>query len=89
MNMMRNLFGGGGFNLPGPLGNIANIFQKFNQFKQNPIGALMGVGVNIPNELSNNPEAMVNYLRNSNQMDDNQFSQLKQLAEQFQSILPK
>lgn len=88
MNTMRNLFGGG-FNLPGPLGNIANLIRKFNQFRENPLGALMSTGVNIPSNIGNNPEAMVNYLRNSGQMNDNQFSELKQMAEQFQSFMPK
>ena len=89
MNMMRNLFGSGGQGLPGPLGNIAALFQKFNQFVKNPFGALLGMGINIPNNLSNDPKAMVNYLRNSGQMNDNQFSQIKDLAEQFQNFMPK
>lgn len=80
--MMRNLFGGGPL-LPGPLGNIANLFQKFNQFRQNPIGSLLGMGINIPQNISNNPEAIVNYLRNSGQMSEDQFNQFSQLAQQF------
>lgn len=88
MNMMRSLFGGNGFG--GPLGNIMNIFQKFQQFVQNPFAALMSLGnVNIPQNLSNNPEAMVNYLRNSGQMTSDQFDQCNQLTQQFQNIMPK
>ena len=86
---MRNLFGSGGPGLPGPLGNIAELIRKFNQFVKNPLGALLGLGVDIPNNIGNNPQAMVNYLRNSGQMNDNQFGQFKDLAEQFQHIMPK
>lgn len=90
MNMMQNLFGGGGGpGLPGPLGRIANIFQLFNRFRQNPIAALFGVNVNVPQNIQNNPEAIVNYLRNSGQMSEEQFNQMSQMANQFQSLMPK
>lgn len=90
MNMMRNFFGGSqGPGLPGPFGAISNMIQKFNEFRQNPIGAFMGTNINIPQNLGNNPEAMVNYLRNSGQMSEEQFNQLSQMANQFQNIMPK
>ena len=89
MNMMRNLVGGPPQSMPGPFGNIMNLIQKFNQFRQNPIGAIMGLGIDIPQNIGNNPEAIVNYLRNSGQMSDQQFNQLSQMANQFQNVLPK
>lgn len=90
MNMMRNFFSGNqGPGLPGPLGAISNLFQKFNEFRQNPMGALMGMNVNVPQNLGNNPEAIVNYLRNSGQMSEEQFNQLSQMANQFQNFMPK
>lgn len=91
MNQMRNFFGGngGGFNLPGPLGNIANLFQKFQQFTQNPLGALLSIGVSIPQNVNGDPESMVNYLRNSGQMSNDQFNQFSQMANQFQNFMAK
>ena len=65
--------------------NMANMMQKFNQFRQNPVGALMGMGFNVPQHLQNNPEGIVNYLRNSGQMTDEQFNQFSQMAQQFQN----
>lgn len=89
-SMMKNLFGGQpSFNLPGPLGGIANLVQKFNQFRQNPMAALINTGVQFPDSVQGNPEAMVNYLRNSGQMTEEQFSQFSQLAGQFQSFIGK
>lgn len=64
---------------------MANMMQKFNQFRQNPVGALMGMGFNVPQHLQNNPEGIVNYLRNSGQMTDEQFNQFSQMAQQFQN----
>lgn len=63
--------------------------QKFNQFRQNPIGAIIGMGFNVPPHLQNNPQATVNYLRNSGQMSEEQFNQFSQMAQQFQNNMPK
>lgn len=71
----------------GPLGNMANLMQMFSQFRNNPIGALMSMGCNIPQNVQNSPEAIVNYLRNSGQMSDQQFNQFSNFARQFQSGL--
>jgi len=68
-----------------PMGNFFNMMQMFNQFRQNPIGALMGMGFNVPPHLQNNPEGTVNYLRNSGQMSEQQFNQFSQMAQQFQA----
>ena len=81
MNPMGNFF-----NL---FGNISNLMQKFNQFRQNPIGTIMGMGFNVPPHLQNNPQGTVNYLRNSGQMSEEQFNQFSQMAQQFQNNLPK
>ncbi len=70
-----------------PFGNMMNLVQMFNQFKNNPSGALMNMGYNIPQNLQNNPEAIVNYLRNSGQMNDQQFNQFSNFAQQFQGFL--
>lgn len=88
-SMMHNLFGGGGSNLPGFLGNIANVVRLFKQFIQNPLGALMSVGANVPQNVSGNAESMVNYLRNSGQMNEDQFNQLNQLANDVRPFLSK
>lgn len=94
MNRMRNFFGGGspgefngiGMGNSGPLGNMVNLMQMFNQFKNNPFGALVSMGKNIPQRFQNDPEAMVNYLRSSGQMNNQQFNQFSNLAYQFQQF---
>lgn len=69
--------------------NMAGMMQKFNQFRQNPIGAMMQMGFNVPPHLQNNPQGIVNYLRNSGQMSEDQFNQFSQMAKQFQNNMPK
>ena len=94
MNRMRNFFGGGnpgnqGSSLPGPFGNIANALGKFKEFMTNPIGAMMGSGINIPQNIQGNPEAITNYLRSSGVMSDDQYNQVSQMAKMAQSFLCK
>ena len=63
MNFMRNTFGGN------PFGNFMALVQKFQQFASNPFGALMGLtDVEIPQILSNDPQGMVQHLRQSGQI---------------------
>jgi len=77
---MSNMGGMGG-GLPGPLGNIANLATMLNQFVQNPAGAIMGMGYDVPQNVQNGgPEAIVNYLRSSGKMTEQQFNQFSQLA---------
>ena len=58
--------------LSGPFGNIQQMIQQFNQFKQS---------------FNGNPQQQVQQLLNSGKMSQEQFNQLKQLADQFQGML--
>ena len=72
-------------------GNMLGMAQKFKEFSSNPIGALMGMNpnLNIPQNLANNPEAVVKHLISTGQMTQQTFDQLSQTANQLQSMLPK
>lgn len=61
----------------------------FWNFAKNPFGALMSLGLDIPQNINNNPEAMVNYLRSSGRMNDQDFNQYSDLAKQIQPFLGK
>ena len=58
--------------LTGPFGNIQNMMNRFNQFKQSFHG---------------DPKQQVQQLLNSGRMSQEQFNQLKQLADQFQNMM--
>lgn len=78
-----------GAGMPGPMGNVMSMMGQFQEFMKNPIGALMGSGINIPQNIQGNPEAITNYLRSSGQMSDDQFNQLSQMARMAQSFMGK
>lgn len=84
MNQMRNFFGGG--NSQGPFGNAFGLFQKFQQFMQNPMSVFMNSGLDIPQNVQGNPEAITNYLRSSGKMSDDQYNQASQMAQWAQNM---
>lgn len=62
----------GGGQMPGPMGNFAQMVQQFNQFKANFKG---------------NPKAEVEKLLQSGKLTQQQLNQLQQMAKQFQSLM--
>ncbi len=86
MTSIRNFFNQSP-QLPGFLGNFANAMNMFKQFSSNPMGALLGMNVNIPQNLANNPQAMVQHLIGSGQMSQEQFNQLSKTANLFQQMM--
>lgn len=73
MNPLYNLLGGGNnVPLPGPLGNMQNFMNQFNQFRQTFHG---------------DPKQQVQQMLNSGQMTQEQFNQLSQMATQLQRMM--
>ena len=62
----------GGVQMPGPMGNFAQMVQQFNQFKANFKG---------------DPKAEVEKLLQSGRLNQQQLNQLQQMAEQFKQLL--
>lgn len=89
MSPMRNYFGGNnnGMNMFGKLGNFMSIIPQFMQFAKDPVGSFMRAGFNMPQNVQNNPDAMVNYLRNSGQMTDEMYNQFSQMAGPVENYL--
>ena len=67
-----NLLGGGRMPSNNPFGNMMNVMQSFNQFRQTFQG---------------DPKQQVQQLLDSGRMTPDQFNQLQQMAQQFQSFL--
>ena len=55
-----------------PMGNMNGLLQRFNQFKKT---------------FSGNPQQQVQQLLNSGRMTQDQFNQLKQMADQMQKMM--
>jgi len=71
-NGMNNSFGATPLMNNNPIGNMLNMVNQFNQFK---------------NTFQGNPEQQVKQLLNSGKMSQQQFNQLSQVANQLQSFL--
>lgn len=57
--------------LPAPFGNLQNMVQQFNQFR---------------NTFKGDPKQQVQELLNSGRMTQDQFNQLKRMADQLQGM---
>ena len=70
--MANPLFQALGGQMPGPMGEFAQIVQQFNQFKANFKG---------------DPKAEVEKMVQSGKLSQAQLNQLQQMAKQFQSLM--
>lgn len=68
-----------------PFGSMGSFMRQFSGFMQNPIQFLMQRRMNIPQQYANDPRGAIQYLMNSGQMTQEQFTQLQNVARQIQS----
>lgn len=61
------------------MNNFGNMMSLFNRLTQNPSQTLVEMGLNIPSELSNNPQGIVQHLLNSGQISQQQVNQAMQM----------
>lgn len=87
MNIFNQL--GGKPNQMGQPQNMNQFMQMFQQFQQNPVKFLNQAGFNIPPELQNNPNGMIEYIRNSGRVSNEQNSQINQMANNAMQFMPR
>lgn len=58
-----------------------NIFGLFNSLMSNPLQLLMQNGLNIPQNIANNPEQIIQHLLNSGQITQEQVNQAVQMKD--------
>lgn len=73
MNPMFNAIGGG----------QPNMMQMLSQLKQNPMQFLMQRKFNVPQNLANDPNAILNHLLQTGQVNQNQINSAYQMAQRF------
>lgn len=71
-NPLMQFMGGGAMGLPPQFGNIMQLLQQFNQFR---------------NTFQGDPQKQVEQLRKSGQMTDAQYQQLEAMANQIMPLL--
>lgn len=65
--------------------NPMNMMGMFMNFKQNPIGFLMQNKINVPQEMMNDPNAIIQHLMNNGQINQQTYNQAQQMARQIQN----
>ena len=60
-----------------------NPFMMMNQLKQNPIQFMMQSGFNLPNEIGNDPNKIIEHLMKSGQISQEQYNNAVQMAQRF------
>lgn len=60
-----------------------NMMQMFQQFQQNPMQWLISRGMNVPQNIANDPAAIVQHLMNTGQITQQQYNQAAQMARQM------
>lgn len=61
----------------------AGMIQMLNQFKSNPVQFLMQRKLNIPQSISGDPNAILQHLLSTGQVNQNQVNQAYQMAQRF------
>lgn len=70
------------FSALGGLAGGMNPMQLLAQLKQNPLGMLRQYGFNVPDNVSS-PEGIIQHLMNSGQINQQQYNQARQMAQQM------
>ena len=59
-----------------------NTMSMLNQLRTNPLGFLKQKGLNVPDNLTD-PNAIIQYLMNSGQINQQMYNQARQMAQNF------
>ena len=65
------------------VGGIPNFSQMLSQLKSNPAQFLMQRRFNVPQSVANDPQAILNHLMQTGQINQNQVNQAYQMLQQF------
>ena len=57
-----------------------NPMQALSQLRSNPVQMLSKAGFNVPENIGNNPQAIVQHLLNTNQITQQRFNQSQMMA---------
>lgn len=57
-----------------------NIITMFQQFMGNPAQMMQRSGLNIPQNIANDPNAIIQHLLSSGRMSQQQYNQLQEMA---------
>lgn len=62
----------------------SNLMYQLQALRQNPMQFLMQRRFNVPQNIANDPNAIIQHLMNTGQISQAQYNQAAQMAKQFQ-----
>lgn len=62
------------------MGGSVNPMQVLSQLRSNPVQMLSKAGYNVPENIGNNPQAIVQHLLNTNQITQQRINQSQMMA---------
>lgn len=65
------------------MNNTPNIMQMLNSFKSNPMQFLMSSKFNVPQSMTNDPNAILNHLLQTGQVNQESVNRAYQMAQRF------
>lgn len=65
------------------MNNVQNILQMVNQLKANPMQILLQRKLNVPQSMMNDPNAILNHLLQTGQVNQVAFNQAYQMAQRL------
>ena len=60
-----------------------NFMSMYQAFRQNPVGFMMQSGMNVPQNMMGNPDAIIQQMMNSGQISQQTYNQAQQIAQQM------
>lgn len=61
----------------------SNPMQMLNQLRANPIQYILNRGFNLPQNIGNNPNSIIQHLLNSGQVSQSKYNQVMQMVQNF------
>ena len=68
-----------------PFGSMRNMISQFQRFVGNPMQFMLQNKMDIPQNCTNDPNAIIQHLMNSGQLSQQQFEWAKNTAQQIQN----
>lgn len=65
------------------MNNTPNMMQMLQQFKSNPMQFLMSRKFNVPQSMANDPQAILNHLLQTGQVNQDAVNRAYQMAQRF------
>lgn len=60
-----------------------NFMMMYQQFRQNPMAFMMQKGMNIPQNIMNDPNAIINQMMNTGQLNQQTYNKAQQIYRQI------